>query len=42
MVIIRGITSIQHTIIIRLAIHMRMEKTTLQLLFQMEFMIILI
>ena len=29
MVIIRGITSIQHTIIIRLAIHMIMEEPTL-------------
>ena len=28
MVIIRGITSIQHTIIIKLAIHMIMEKPT--------------
>ena len=29
MVIIRGITSIQHTIIIKLAIHIMLEKPTM-------------
>ena len=42
MVMIHGIISIQHTIMIRLVIHMIMEKPTLQLLFQTEFIITMI